>query len=310
MIIENIKEPFVVTTKMECWNDIISFNQLFLSNYIFRGQADSKWGLEPSLERLVKCHHPNYKNKDIPSIYECEMLKDFKYKYPLYEINVHPKEDDNIEWLTLMQHFGAPTRLLDFSESLFVALYMALDGFFSDSCAIWAVNKSATEQQHCETYRSLNNLPNAPKSVTDKYIRNRANSVIGVSTNSSAKKEILPIYPQLCNERISIQQGLFLMASDLCVPFTDVFNTFFRIENDIPEIPIKELLDYSYTNAKIPIGQHLVLFKIVIPYKFKWELTQLLKQMNITAETLYPGLGGMAKSLSSLRLRDSDIYTE
>ncbi|WP_348682244.1 hypothetical protein, partial [Duncaniella freteri] len=40
---------------------------------------------------------------------------------------------------------------------------------------------------------------------------------------------------------------------------------------------------------------------IVIPKWFKFQLTKLLMQMNITAETLYPGLSGMAKSLSYLR---------
>lgn len=306
---KHFQEPTIVTATMECWNDITSFNQLFLSNYIFRGQADSEWGLEPSLERLVKRHHPNYKDKNIPSIYEHKMLKEFKYKYPLYEINVHPKENENLEWLTLMQHFGTPTRLLDFTNSLFVALYMALDGSFSDSSAIWAINKLATEREHIKTYMSTNAIHSTPKRVIDTYIRDKANSVIGMSRTSSVEKEIFPVYPQLCNERVSIQQGLFLMASDLDVTFTEVFDSFYRIENNI-EVPIKELLNYSYSVAKFTGWPNLVLFKIIIPKKFKWELTQLLNQMNITAETLYPGLGGLAKSLSSLQLRDSDIYTE
>ncbi|WP_305376089.1 hypothetical protein, partial [uncultured Duncaniella sp.] len=46
---------------------------------------------------------------------------------------------------------------------------------------------------------------------------------------------------------------------------------------------------------------HVLKFKIIIPKWFKFQLTKLLMQMNITAETLYPGLSGMAKSLSYLR---------
>ena len=105
---------------------------------------------------------------------------------------------------------------------------------------------------------------------------------------------------------------LFIFLLSIIIVFFSVralIRRQYRIENNI-EVPIKELLNYSYSVAKFTGWPNLVLFKIIIPKKFKWELTQLLNQMNITAETLYPGLGGLAKSLSSLQLRDSDIYTE
>lgn len=98
------------------------------------------------------------------------------------------------------------------------------------------------------------------------------------------------------------------MATDLCVPFYDVFCSFFEIEDSILEVPVKDLLDFSY--IKGVDFRNLVLFKIIIPQKFKWELTLLLNQMNITAETLYPGLSGLAKSLSVLQLRDTMNYLE
>ena len=98
------------------------------------------------------------------------------------------------------------------------------------------------------------------------------------------------------------------MATDLCVPFYDVFCSFFEIEDSILEVPVKDLLDFSY--IKGVDFRNLVLFKIIIPKKFKWELTLLLNQMNITAETLYPGLSGLAKSLSVLQLRDTMNYLE
>ena len=43
------------------------------------------------------------------------VIKEFKWKFPSYEKNLIPKDGELIEWLSIMQHFGAPTRLLDFS---------------------------------------------------------------------------------------------------------------------------------------------------------------------------------------------------
>jgi len=50
-----------------------------------------------------------------------------------------PRHDDQIEWLALMQHHGAPTRLLDFTWSPYVAAFFALERA-SDDAAVWALN--------------------------------------------------------------------------------------------------------------------------------------------------------------------------
>ena len=110
-----------VETKIVEWNDLFQLNQKFMSNFIFRGQGDSKWRLKTSLERLVESHHSSLLRNDLYChIYEWEMLKEFQWKYPSYEKNLIPQSDEYIEWLSIMQHYGAPTRLLDFSYSMYV----------------------------------------------------------------------------------------------------------------------------------------------------------------------------------------------
>lgn len=53
-----------------------------------------------------------------------------------------PQRYDRASWLTLMQHYGLPTRLLDWSESPLVALYFALssDEDAKADAAVWVLN--------------------------------------------------------------------------------------------------------------------------------------------------------------------------
>ena len=106
-----------------------------------------------------------------------------------------------------MQHFGAKTRLLDFSKSFFVALYMALENSYDD-VAIWGVNiefinRKLTQQYFNETHKRV-------ASYTDiqRFIKDRANSLIRGELKLKYP-EILIIHPEFVNERIVRQQGLF-----------------------------------------------------------------------------------------------------
>lgn len=310
-----MNKNLIITTTMEKWNDIISFNPKFLKRFIFRGQSDSNWKLSTSLERLINCHNPNWIDPAVPGIYESEMLADFKWRYPLYEKYNIPELEDNVEWLTLMQHYGCATRLLDFTRSIFVALFMALDNSFTDSSCIWALNKNIFTSKTFEIYRKEQNMKSpssVPHSLLEQYSRDKANKLIGVIPINDIEKELLIINPKYCNERISIQQGLFIMPTDIRVSFDDCLTSFIKNCNPAPEevkVKSKDLLDYSYDRWGANAQNDILFFKFEIPNNFKFKLTQLLNQMNITSETLYPGLVGMAKSLNSLR-HNTGTYDE
>ena len=65
-------------------------------------------------------------NQAVWSEQESRILRIFKRKAHLLLEHL-PDEDDSFEWLALMQHHGAPTRLLDFTWSPFVAAFFALE---------------------------------------------------------------------------------------------------------------------------------------------------------------------------------------
>ena len=97
----------------------------------FRGQSDYSWGLVPSVQR-----------KDgMGEHYEQYITTNFMIHTMRLNPSV-PQRYDRASWLTLMQHYGLPTRLLDWSESPLVALYFALssDEDAKADAAVWVLN--------------------------------------------------------------------------------------------------------------------------------------------------------------------------
>lgn len=85
--------------------------------YWFRGHSDCSYQLIPSVFRPLKDNDGN-----ITGYYdEAKLLKEF--------IRIHPeareKHRDNLELLTYAQHYGLPTRLLDWTTNLLVAILFA-----------------------------------------------------------------------------------------------------------------------------------------------------------------------------------------
>ena len=293
-------------------NDIALLDTTFLSNFYFRGQANAEWVLSSSLERMIKSYYFADNLFDIASSYEMEMLKEFKSKYPLYAKNKIPAEDDNIEWLSIMQHYGACTRLLDATESIFVAMFMATQNSFSNTdAAIWAINKNILNADKAKLYRKNIDKKASiiPRSAAESYAYNFANGFIGSSfPRGECPQRIIAIKPKISNERIAIQQGLFLFPTDINVPF--LYNLDYYINGAAfhPKIDdfftIKDYYEFvgiSKENKSRVLNDDILMFKITIPRNLKLDITKLLSQMNISSETLFPGLSGLSQSLNKLR---------
>lgn len=94
-------------------------------SYVFRGQSAEFPGLVPKADRPGAVSEAG----DISQLwgYRADMMGVLKhYKRTIHNQLVDkPKDDDWLEWMALIQHFGGPTRLLDFTESALVGLYFA-----------------------------------------------------------------------------------------------------------------------------------------------------------------------------------------
>lgn len=98
----------------------IFVEKLERQEWIFRGQSNATWGLRSKLNRFEG--RVNLTSKQILS-YEKKIFSDFKKKSTQHLPYV-PKSD--WDFLALAQHYGLPTRLLDWTSDPMVAAFFAV----------------------------------------------------------------------------------------------------------------------------------------------------------------------------------------
>lgn len=93
----------------------------------YRGHGDAAWNLVPGYYRTDK------------KISEHSLLIKFRQSATML---VDKPPVDSFDWLFLMQHYGVPTRLLDWTESPLVALYFCVNSEPEKDGAIWILKPS------------------------------------------------------------------------------------------------------------------------------------------------------------------------
>jgi len=261
-----------------------------LPGWVFRGQREMQWRLEPTLERFMKNLRGEYSATEV----EQHILTQFRRRAPTY-LNDLPMYNDTIGWLALVQHYGGPTRLLDFTKSIYVAAFFALaEQPTSSHAVIWAVNDRVIRGK----VESILQMPNGkPVSCADEF-------EAGDLMNSSATAEFdgyaaCAGAPYYLSARLAIQQGLFLFSLNMQHTLEENLYGMFGV--NVEDIYPDNLVGW-FTN---PFDEHLLsklqrtpIIKIVVPGKERAEILRDLKRMNITYETLFPGIEGFGRSLN------------
>lgn len=239
----------------------------YRTNLIFRGLSHAEYDLLPSLNRICK-----------DNLYlEKPLLRNFE-KYASLDIS-----DKNNFWeiVSLAQHHGLPTRLLDWTFSPYIAAHFATENieYNKCDCAIW-----------CLDFVAASNY--MPIAFQEKLQEDMANgfSIEGlriiVENFEGLKRmedngEPFPIFfePSSIDNRIINQYSLFSVMSD-------------------PNVLISTWLE------KYPkLG-----YKIIIPSNVRMEIRDKLDQINMTERLIYPGLDGLCKWLSRHYTSKDIIY--
>lgn len=251
---------------------IRSINEL-PNNFLYRGQANSEWGLQSSLERILSRQWTS----EAVQKFEEFSLSQFKSKFHLYDKeNLQP--DSKLAWLSLMQHYGVPTRLLDFTESPYVALYFALESYNPQQkipLALYALDYAAILEKSIEYIKSKDN----EFKENTKTIHEKQDEVFSSVVDRFRYDIAWVTEPKILNVRIDRQVGSFLLSG----------NSDLRIEETL--------------NLKLYSGA--ALNKYIIHPDLYIGVFSLLRKMNITSKNLYGDLDGVARGIRMMMQRYS-----
>lgn len=236
-----------------------------LKGWAFRGYEKSEWSLYSTLSRYFQ----DFKIKENTWYHqEQRNLRIFQRKSKAYQIDI-PDINTTFEWLSLMQHFGAATRLIDFTWSPYIAAFFALEKAKEDS-AIWAINFNEIKQWSKKSLANSNfqiendRLGFSPRTFykyDEFFLKNKYN-FIGTGE------------PFNINKRMIAQSGTFIIPSILNKPIENIIKINFQQPSE-------------------------VLMKIILNTKKMREQTMnQLYFMNISNSTLFPDLSGLARSLN------------
>ena len=176
-------------------------------NWLHRGQPDTTWSLEPSLARIVN-------KRKLTKVQAIQVEREAVNKFSIAARSVLPLELtatllpsknslDFVGWFSLMQHFSAPTRSLDWSISPWVALYFACIDCDDEDGAIWVMNyeKAMNKADQALNGKDFMGLINDPNAMDIVHLTMALNS----------------------NERIEAQQGRFTVSSNPLMDHADFF---------------------------------------------------------------------------------------
>lgn len=241
--------------------------------FIYRGHNDRvEYILTPGIMRYTHTRKmlliPPYSAEEMDILYDfiseaCRFINDIP-------------TSDTLAWLEIAQHFGIPTRLLDFSENPLIALYVACTDSFGNVAAqedgcVWIVNSTSYNKKFYE----INGFGSGISVSIDKVRK-----IIHNMENNSLSE--MPEYPCIYKpyhrkERMSAQASAFMLWGKRIGSLTDIV----QADDYIVECAEKQ--------------RDKVLCEIEIPKARKETILEQLNLCGVNQKLMYPGLDGVGR---------------
>ena len=260
------------------------------TRWIFRGQSKFDRALKSTLER--EAERTELSLDRVPTVEE-QLVTEFQRKVHHYLSNI-PHIGDHAEWFSLMRHYGAPSRLLDWTYSPFIAAFFAVRGATfrqnkkTVDCAVWALDsykytglqqlKRLGEEEVVEHFH----ISELRQGFEPKYTK-RAQAACLQFMLEKPRRDLMIVNPFHASDRGTIQQGVHLMPCDVTVPFEENLAAYPKADDNLTKV------------------------KIVLDKKSRNEFLLHFHLVNLNEASLFPGLQGFAESL---RTRMRPLATE
>ena len=210
----------------------------------FRGNADLAWRLRPSALRYRREEERNT---------ALSLISDFK-RFGEIKIPKAPAPSEEFKWVQLAQHYGLPTRLLDWTKNAAIALYFACydeDKLEEDGAVIMLNPKDLNREAFGEA-RILD--PNQDIDLIRKYLKLKGDK------NPKGPKTVA-VDPVWNSERIMLQQGVFTLHGSRYFTLTDYQASslvYIRIRKEYKETLLEELERVGVNEMSIfPEAEHM-----------------------------------------------------
>ena len=262
-------EKRYTTVELSSWQAYKHLVDSLSDNWVFRGQANSEWGLQNAIERTDFIHL----HKGI----EREFVEEFQRGARNY-LSKDQIPEHLIEWLALMQHHGAPTRLLDFTKSPFIAAFFGFeiaDMWTEEKASIWALHLPSLRT------KALTKLADHYGDALKKDKGFVDEALFEKIFNDDSCSVVFPVEPFRMNRRYSLQQSIFISTGNATEPFMTQ-------------------LDFMQS------GMEQSVIKIELASNKRKEVLRDLQRMNLNRASLFPDLDGYA---GALRLRYNSMRT-
>jgi len=227
------------------------------SPYLYRGLPDVRFKMYTSLSRNCK---------ELQKELEPAILANFAK----YAVNDEPDIAKSV-WrqMILGQHYGLPTRLLDWSHSVLVGLHFAmteecLEEMDKHDCVVWRIDMNEMHSLLPDSYQEIVNRKQTTIFSVDML--DEAAGSLTQYDRDMGKDAMIIIEPPSMNDRIVNQYSFFSLVP---MEMTD----------------IEAFLDRKTENT----------VKYVIDKELRWRVRDMLDQLNISERIVYPGLGGLSK---------------
>ena len=250
---------------------------------LYRGISNISYKMLPSIFRTFqnpiddKYEHKKYVN-------EYEMYMHFIKEAKAFIKNLDDNTDiELLEWIVYAQHFGVPTRLLDFTGNPLVALYFACSDSKDTDGVVWILN--------LKNYNYI-----LAKLLGLRKKKTREDLILEIldyiqSVTKECPDYPVPFVPYYLDERMSAQASNFLIWGNQEKPFEEMFtsenymNISFADKGQV-------LINYKGKSDE-------VLLKIIICKEVKKKILSQLDSFGINVKTIFPGLDGLGKYIEN-----------